>query len=63
MAERAAGAIDKEMTALGPMTGRRYIESLKDDREVWIDGARVGDVTTHPAFKDMVDELARIYEE
>ena len=38
-----------ESQALGPMTGRRYIESLRDGREVWIDGVRVDDVTTHPA--------------
>jgi aromatic ring hydroxylase len=44
------------------MTGRRYIESLKDGREVWIDGARVRDVTVHPAFRDMIRELARIYD-
>ena len=48
--------------APGPMTGRRYVDSLKDGREVWIDGERVGDVTTHPAFKDMVAELARLYD-
>src|SRR5258708_24532974 len=48
--------------APGPMTGERYIASLKDGREVWIDGRRVDDVTTHPAFKDMVDEFARIYD-
>jgi 4-hydroxyphenylacetate 3-monooxygenase oxygenase component len=48
--------------SLGPMTGRRYVESLKDGREVWIDGRRVKDVTTDPAFRDMVGELARIYD-
>src|SRR6202051_670358 len=48
--------------AMGPMTAERYIASLKDGREIWIDGKRVGDVTTHPAFKDMVGELARIYD-
>jgi 4-hydroxyphenylacetate 3-monooxygenase oxygenase component len=48
--------------ALGPMTGRRYIDSLKDGREVWIDGERVADVTAHPAFKDMIAELARVYD-
>ena len=48
--------------SLGAMTGRRYIESLKDGREVWIDGARVSDVTAHPAFKDMIHELARVYD-
>ncbi len=48
--------------ALGAMTGARYVESLKDGREVWIDGKRVHDVTTHPAFKDMIHEAARIYD-
>jgi 4-hydroxyphenylacetate 3-monooxygenase oxygenase component len=49
-------------TALGAMTGARYIESLKDSREVWLDGEKVQDVTTHPAFTGMVHELARIYD-
>jgi 4-hydroxyphenylacetate 3-monooxygenase oxygenase component len=49
-------------TASGAMTGARYIESLKDGREVWLDGEKVQDVTTHPAFKGMVHELARIYD-
>ena len=48
--------------AAGAMTGARYIESLQDGREVWIDGERVDDVTAHPAFKDMIDELARVYD-
>ena len=48
--------------ALGAMTGERYIRSLKDGREIWIDGERVADVTTHPAFKLMIGELARVYD-
>ena len=48
--------------ALGAMTGERYIESLKDGREVWIDGERVKDVTQHPAFKGIINEMARIYD-
>jgi aromatic ring hydroxylase len=48
--------------AQGAMTGARYIESLRDGREVWLDGRRIPDVTTHPAFKDFVHELARIYD-
>ena len=40
----------------------RYTESLKDGREVWLDGQKVEDVTTHPAFTSMVHELARIYD-
>ena len=39
----------KVETARGAMTGTRYIESLRDGREVWLDGAKVPDVTTHPA--------------
>jgi hypothetical protein len=33
-----------------PFTGSEYLESLRDEREVWIFGQRVKDVTTHPAF-------------
>jgi 4-hydroxyphenylacetate 3-monooxygenase len=43
-------------------TGEEYRESLADGREVWIDGERVGDITTHPAFKPIVDVRARIYD-
>lgn len=43
-------------------TGQEYRESLKDGRMVWIDGERVKDVTTHPAFKPIVDVRARIYD-
>jgi hypothetical protein len=32
-------------------TGGDYRESLRDGRAVWIDGERVDDVTTPPAFK------------
>ena len=46
----------------GAMTGERYIESLKDGRTVWIDGEKVKDVTTHPAFKDMIRALADVYD-
>jgi len=43
-------------------TGDQYRESLQDDREVWISGERVKDVTTHPAFKPVIDARARIYD-
>ena len=43
-------------------TGKAYIESLRDGREVWIDGERVGDVPTHPAFAPIVSLRARIYD-
>ncbi len=44
------------------MTGDEYRESIRDDREVWINGERVDDVPSHPAFKPIVDVRARIYD-
>jgi hypothetical protein len=32
-------------------TGEQYRASLRDGRQVWINGERVKDVVTHPAFK------------
>ncbi|MEC9014069.1 MAG: 4-hydroxyphenylacetate 3-hydroxylase N-terminal domain-containing protein, partial [Chloroflexota bacterium] len=49
-------------TAQGAMTRTRYVESLKDGREVWLDGKRIDDVPSHPAFSGMVNELSRIYD-
>ncbi len=43
-------------------TGEEYRESIRDGREVWIDGERVEDVVEHPAFKPIVDVRARIYD-
>ena len=43
-------------------TGDEYRESLRDGREVWIDGERVPDVTVHPMFRPLVDVRARIYD-
>jgi len=43
-------------------TGKDYIESLRDGREVWIDGEQVQDVPTHPAFAPVVNVRARIYD-
>jgi len=45
-----------------PFTGDEYIESLRDGREVYIYGERVKDVTTHPAFRNTVRMLARLYD-
>jgi 4-hydroxyphenylacetate 3-monooxygenase len=43
-------------------TGDEYRDSLRDGRAVWIDGERVDDVPSHPAFKPSVDARARIYD-
>ncbi|MEO5926972.1 MAG: 4-hydroxyphenylacetate 3-hydroxylase N-terminal domain-containing protein [Bryobacteraceae bacterium] len=45
-----------------PFTGDEYIESLRDGREIWIYGERVKDVTTHPAFRNTVRMIARLYD-
>lgn len=43
-------------------TGEQYRDSIRDGRQVWINGERVKDVTTHPMFKPIVDIRARIYD-
>ncbi len=42
--------------------GTDYRASIKDGREVWINGEKVDDVTTHPMLKPLVDIRARIYD-
>ncbi len=43
-------------------TGAQYIESIRDGREVYINGERVTDVPSHPMFKPLVDIRARMYD-
>ena len=43
-------------------SGREYIEGLRDGRSVFINGERVDDVTRHPAFRDAVGSVARLYD-
>ena len=43
-------------------TGAEHLESLKDGRTVYIDGALVPDVTTHPAFRRSVHSAAALYD-
>src|SRR4051794_41946511 len=44
-----------------PMNGDEYVESLRDGRQIYIHGQRVEDVTTHPAFRNSVRSIARLY--
>ena len=39
-----------------------YLDSIRDGRQVWINGEKVDDVPTHPMFKPLVDVRARIYD-
>jgi 4-hydroxyphenylacetate 3-monooxygenase len=43
-------------------TGRAYLDSLRDDREIWIDGERVADVTRDPRFAAAARTMAELYE-
>jgi 4-hydroxyphenylacetate 3-monooxygenase len=44
-------------------TGQDYIKGLQEQpREVWIDGQRVADVTTHPALCHGVRSIAALYD-
>ena len=44
-------------------TGKEYITGLKErPREVWIDGERIKDVTTHPALRNGVKSVAALYD-
>ena len=45
-----------------PFTGAEYIQSLRDGRSVYINGERVREVTTHPAFRNAVRSVARLYD-
>ncbi|GGM52956.1 pyoverdin chromophore biosynthetic protein pvcC [Longimycelium tulufanense] len=53
---------DSSRPASRPYTGAEYIESIRDGREVWLNGERVEDVTTHPAFRNNVRMAARLYD-
>ena len=43
-------------------TGEDYRDSIKDGRDVWINGARVDNLCGHPQLKPIIDVRARIYD-
>jgi len=46
----------------GLRTGADYLESLRDGRQVFVDGQKVNDVTTHPAFAGGARSLANLFD-
>lgn len=44
------------------LDGPSYLNSLRDDRAVYIYGERVSDVTAHPAFRNASRSVARLYD-
>lgn len=43
-------------------TGAQFLEGLKDNREIWLNGEKVSDVTTHPEFRGAAQSLAYLYD-
>ena len=43
-------------------TGQQHIASLRDGRAVFIDGRKVEDVTTYPAFRQTVATIGKLYD-
>ena len=58
--------MSEQETAADPesnlLNGNGYLESLRDGRVVFIDGERVDDVTSHPAFRNSARSVARLYD-
>ena len=44
-------------------TGRQYLQGLREqEREVWLGGERVKDVTTHPGLRRGARAIAALYD-
>jgi 4-hydroxyphenylacetate 3-monooxygenase oxygenase component len=42
--------------------GEQFLESLRDGRELWVDGERVRDVTSHPALAGAAHLLGEVFD-
>ena len=48
---------------MGARTGQQYLDGLrKTSREIWVDGERITDVTSHPKLKGGAESLASIFD-
>nr|WP_206068755.1 4-hydroxyphenylacetate 3-hydroxylase N-terminal domain-containing protein [Nonomuraea sp. FMUSA5-5] len=45
-----------------PFTGEEYLASLRDGRTIYLNGERVTDVASHPAFRNTARSIARLYD-
>src|SRR5262245_19856492 len=43
-------------------SGKQYLESLRDGRVVYIYGARVDEIPSHPAFRGIAETVAGLYD-
>lgn len=44
------------------MNGKEYLESLRDGRTVFLNGEKIDDVTTHPAYQNSARSISRLYD-
>jgi 4-hydroxyphenylacetate 3-monooxygenase len=44
------------------MNGKEYLESLRDQRVVYLNGEKIDDVTAHPAYENAARSIARMYD-
>ena len=51
-----------QATAASMRTGAEYLRSLRDGRQVFVDGEKVADVTAHPAFREAARSVARLFD-
>lgn len=47
---------------MGVRSGKQYIQGLQDERDVWLAGERVADVTAHPALEASVRSIANLFD-
>ena len=47
---------------MGIRTGAEYRESLRDTRNIYVNGERVTDVTSYPPFQGVIDTIAALYD-
>ncbi len=44
------------------MNGKEYLNSLRDGREVYLNGEKIDDVTAHPAYRNAARSIAQLYD-
>ncbi|MEU7142275.1 4-hydroxyphenylacetate 3-hydroxylase family protein [Nocardia sp. NPDC046473] len=59
---RPTGTTEMAVAREALMTGEEYLDSLRDGRQVYLDGEQVKDVTEHPAFCNSALSVARLYD-
>jgi aromatic ring hydroxylase len=55
-------SVSEDRASVLPYTGKEFLDSLDDDREVWIYGERVKNIAEHPAFRNTARMIARLYD-